>query len=211
MPKEILEQFGYFTEWGGQSWERLCRAGIETLGDLRGREVLEIGARYGKMSVCFALLGANVVGIDISPEVLEKARSEAEKWGVQDRVDFFVYDGKLDQCEPLAGRQFDVIFTKSVLIVMGPALPAFLRAMESLLKPTGRCIFVENRHGGPLFSLLRRVHPDARKWVRRMYYFRPSDLIEIQEVLDIIDVKSSLFPPAYLILAGKKGSPDKSG
>src|SRR5437870_2442254 len=58
MKEEVLANLGYFMEWGGRSWENLCRHALQNLGDLRGKTVLEIGPRFGKMSACFALLGA---------------------------------------------------------------------------------------------------------------------------------------------------------
>ena len=57
----------YFAEWGGRVSVSLLQTAIEALSrddDLRGADLLEVGTRHGKMAVLFALLGANVTGID---------------------------------------------------------------------------------------------------------------------------------------------------
>src|SRR6266542_1001308 len=84
--EDVLANLSYFTEWGWRSWENLCRYAIQNLGDLHGKTVLEIGPRFGKMSACFALLGARVVGIETNAAALKQAEEEVKRWGVQANV-----------------------------------------------------------------------------------------------------------------------------
>ena len=50
----------------------------ERLGDLRGRRVLDVGCRTGRLSVALAeRAGARVWGIDASPEMLQRAKAKA--------------------------------------------------------------------------------------------------------------------------------------
>ncbi len=202
--EKALANLSYFTEWGGHSWETLCRYALRNLGDLNGKTVLEIGPRFGKMSACFALLGAQVVGIETNSAVLKHAEEEAKQWGVHSSVSFFHYDGDLEHCEALNGSDFDIIFTKSVLVLMGSTFFDFLQKMDRKLKPKGRCIFLENQHGGPIFSLLRRLRPTSRRHCKGVDYLRPSHLRLIDQVFDVTEVRKSLVPPVYLIMARKK-------
>jgi protein-L-isoaspartate O-methyltransferase len=109
---DVLANLGYFTEWGGHRWEYLCRYAIQSVGDLRGKTVLEIGPRYGKMSACFALLGARVVGIETSASVLQEAEKEIKRWGVDANVSFIHYDGNIAHCNILMDSEFDFISPK---------------------------------------------------------------------------------------------------
>jgi len=61
---------------------------VARLGPLAGRRVLEVGAGGGSLAVWLALQGAEVVGIDVSPGILEVARRRAEVNGVTDRTTF---------------------------------------------------------------------------------------------------------------------------
>jgi len=203
--EDVLANLGYFTEWGGGgSWENLLRYAIQNLGDLHGKTVLEVGPRFGKMSSCFALLGAHVVGIDTNAAYLKQAEEEGKRWDIQSSVSFFYYDGNLDHCNTLNQLEFDLIFTKSVLVLLGNPLSEFLQKLDKYLKPSGRCVFLENRHGGLVFSLLRRARPKSRRYFKRANYLRLSHLRLIDQVFPITHLKKSLIPPIYLIMTRKK-------
>lgn len=200
----VLSNIGYFTEWGGYSWRKLCRHALLALGDLHGKTVLEIGPRFGKMSCCFALLGAKVIGVETNAAALMQAEKEIRKWGVEAKVTLLYYDGDLDHCVALKQLEFDLVFTKSVLVCVGDSLSDYLQKINRRLKYNGRCIFIENRHGGPFFSSLRKVLPRSRNNYQRVTYFRPMHLAMINELFSIVEIKKSMFPPIYLILAKKK-------
>jgi SAM-dependent methyltransferase len=196
----------YFMEWGGGRWEHLFRSALQEIGDLHGKRVLEIGPRFGKLSCYFALLGANVTGVETNATALKVAENEARRWGVQASVSFVHYDGDLENCQQLVGEQFDIIFSKSVLVLLGDALVSYLWKLERIVKPAGQCIFLENRHGGPLFWMIRRILPRTRQHYRRITYLTPTHIRTIGRVFDLRDVRKSLFPPVYLIRAQKKQS-----
>ncbi len=157
--ENVLTNLSYFVEWGGHSWEKLCRYAIQNLGDLQGKTVLEVGPRFGKMSACFALLGAEVVGVETDETALKRAEEEVKRWGVHTHVSFLHYDGDLGHCAELSQSRFDFIFTKSVLVLLGSDLFDCLQKLDPMLKPNGKCIFLENRHGGAIFSFLIRFAP----------------------------------------------------
>ena len=55
---------------------------------LRGWRVLDVGCNAGFYSFELAKRGANVVGIDVSPQYLAQARWAAREFGLADRVEF---------------------------------------------------------------------------------------------------------------------------
>ena len=152
---EVLANLSYFSEWGGLGWERLCLYALQNMGDLDGKTILEIGPNSGRMSACFALLGAQIVGVETNASALKQAQEEIKQWGVQARVSFHHYDGDLDHCEVVNESKFDFIFTKSVLVALETHLLDFFEKLDRTLKPDGNCVLIENRHGGSLFSFLR--------------------------------------------------------
>jgi SAM-dependent methyltransferase len=66
---------------------------MEKAGDLRGKRVCDIGCGSGRFVVEFAKRGAaQVVGVDVAPEMLKLAKELAEKEGVADRCTFVLAD-----------------------------------------------------------------------------------------------------------------------
>lgn len=70
-------------------WEALTR------GDLAGRAVLDLGCGPGSLAIGAALLGATpVIGVDQDARVLEVARENAERCGVEVRWEVHLLSGK---------------------------------------------------------------------------------------------------------------------
>lgn len=151
----------YFIEWRAGLWRRPLLWALGDLERLRGARVLDYGCRYGKTSCLFALLGAEVTGVDVDAAALERARREAEKWNVSDRVEFLDYSGDAAELHP---RRFNLIFTKSVLYWVQDLAP-LLDKFRDLLADDGRVAFVENWRGSDLMMAVRRrlFH---RRWMR---------------------------------------------
>jgi len=153
-PKGQTLSLEYFVGWGGPSAVQLTKSAIEILGnDLTGRKVLDVGFGQGQMSCLFALLGAQVVGVDIHGVNLLTAQAEAKRWGVSERTAFTVYSG-----DPRTIQQadFDIVFTKSMLLLISD-LEVFLRALATRLRHRGQVAFVENGFHNPLSILTRRL------------------------------------------------------
>lgn len=195
----MLQELEYFVEWGGKGWIGLIRSAFEDfLGtDLQGQRVLEIGSCYGKMSCLFALLGAEVVGIDISKEATIRAEIEARNWGVSDSTHFIHYDGNL---ESLSIGKFSIVFTKSVLVIM-PDLDETMRSINDKLLPNGRFVFLENGRGSEWMHMLRRFR---HRWAyESANYFTNHDIETISRYLSVKTLKKRTFPPIYLIAGCK--------
>jgi len=130
-----------------------------------GVRALEVGCGTGVFTELFAQAGATIVAVDISPELLEKAKVR----GISaDRVQFLC---KRFEEYDLQG-QFDAVIGSSVLhhLEIRPAFAAIYR----LLKPGGIMAFAEpNRLNPQVFAertFLRRwltyVSPDETAFVR---------------------------------------------
>ena len=201
--EDLLQNISKFTDWGGQSWAHLTRYALSKVGSLESKQVLEIGSRFGKMSGLFALLGAQVTALETDASAIPLAQKLADDWGVSSRISYLHYDGDLSHCAALKGRQFDIIFSKSVLVLLCDGLPRFLQGLNELLASDGRYIFLENAYGGKIFHLIRCLR--YRRWhLPGIEYFTRFHLQSISQILAIEEVKRSYFPPIYLIVGRKR-------
>ncbi|MBE2896799.1 bifunctional 2-polyprenyl-6-hydroxyphenol methylase/3-demethylubiquinol 3-O-methyltransferase UbiG [Pasteurellaceae bacterium HPA106] len=108
----------------------------EFAAGLAGKRVLDVGCGGGILSESMARMGAQVVGIDMSPQPLAVAREHARDQSLS-------IDYRQQTIESLAaeqGGQFDVITCMEMLEhVPDPA--AVVRACQQLLKPNGVVFF----------------------------------------------------------------------
>lgn len=87
-PKPSLEQY---PTPAGLAIKILRAAYVK--GDIQGKTVFDLGCGSGVFSIGAALLGADyVVGVDVDREALEVAKLNAEKTGVEKRVDWILAD-----------------------------------------------------------------------------------------------------------------------
>lgn len=84
---------------------------FEHAGDLTGKRVLDIGCGSGRYCVEFAKRGADqVVGVDLSDNMLDLARREADRCHVADRCRFIVGDF----ADQTFDRPFDIVIAMGV-------------------------------------------------------------------------------------------------
>ena len=78
--------------------------GIDMLGDIRGKRVLDIGCGAGATSMSMAAAGAQVVGVDISEDLLAKARER----DVDNQCEFLLSDAATTYFD----TPFDLIYSR---------------------------------------------------------------------------------------------------
>jgi len=130
---------------------------FRSLGDLRGKRLLEIGCGDGKATVRFAMAGASVVAIDISGGMVEVTQKTAREHNVSDRVDARQMGG-----EDLEFPQesFDLVYGHSILHhlnleVAGPRI-------AGVLKRGGSASFLEPLEYNPVLNMFRKLTPHRR-------------------------------------------------
>jgi SAM-dependent methyltransferase len=115
------------------AWQRLL-AELLPGGTLR---VADLGCGTGSLSLLLAAQGHDVVGIDSSSAMVERARAKARE---RDLAVSFVVD---DASAPdLAAGAFDVVLARHVVWAL-PDAQAALRRWTDLLGPGGRMVLVE--------------------------------------------------------------------
>jgi SAM-dependent methyltransferase len=84
IPQEAEEAYDKIADWystrkkGSYEFKIQLPAILDLLGDLRGKSLIDVGCGPGVYSIEFAGRGADVLGVDISRKMLEKAKSNAE-------------------------------------------------------------------------------------------------------------------------------------
>jgi 2-polyprenyl-3-methyl-5-hydroxy-6-metoxy-1,4-benzoquinol methylase len=161
------------------SFSKEFRYGL--LGNLAGLRILDVGCGDGENAITLAVLGASVVGIDVSPGAIDVCRRRAQINGVSDRTRFV--------CAPLeeAGlsSDFDVLWGEAILHHVIPDLDSVLHRMRACLRPGGHFLFSEPVNLSPGLRALRL----------RMR-FVPTDATPDERPLERIEIEKlrSVFP-----------------
>ena len=123
---ELIWGEGYMAPGGEGSVAKIAE-GLE----MRNKRVLDIGCGLGGPSMFLARnCGANVVGIDIEPPVLELAKQRAEKYGLEDKVEFrLVEPGPLD----FPDESFDFVVSSGAFTQMSNKLEMFGEVLRVLV------------------------------------------------------------------------------
>jgi len=135
--------FGYFdtdTPSHSQSLLNMNRVLAARAGITAADSVLDAGCGYGGSSIWLArTIGCRVLGLNIVPFQIAKAKRYARRAGVGDKVDFALQDYAHTT---LPEASFDVVWGLES-IVHAPDKAAVVREAYRLLKPGGRLIIAE--------------------------------------------------------------------
>ncbi|MBK1878231.1 class I SAM-dependent methyltransferase [Pelagicoccus mobilis] len=102
---------------------------LEQVGDLKGKNVLEIGCGLGETSVYMALQGANVYASDLSPGMLKHAEKLAEEYNVK----IHTLCGDAGQLAQLTDTRFDFVYAANIL--HHADIIAVIEQVKQLMKP----------------------------------------------------------------------------
>lgn len=99
--------------------------------------VLDLGCGTGSLSVLMAGLGHKVIGIDVSPAMIAKAKAKATAFRYS--IEFHIMDAAAPQFPP---KSFDAIVCRHLLWTF-PEPATVLPRWVGLLKPSGRLVGIE--------------------------------------------------------------------
>ena len=136
-------------------------------GDVRGRPVLCLAAGGGRHGVLYALAGAQVTVVDISPEMLRIDRDMAAARG----VDVHTVQASMDNMPMFAAGQFDFV-VQPVSTCYAPDLGKVYAEVARVLTEGGVYI---SQHKTPT-SLQAGVRPSSRGYELVERYYRQGPL-----------------------------------
>ncbi|MDX1686012.1 MAG: class I SAM-dependent methyltransferase [Saprospiraceae bacterium] len=112
---------------------------LSLLGDITGKKILHLQCHFGQDSISLARLGAQVTGVDLSGNAIEKARALSKAAGTSCRFiesDIYELPAKLDE-------QFDIVFTSYGTIGWLPDINKWAGVVERFTKKNGWIIMAE--------------------------------------------------------------------
>ncbi len=110
-----------------------------TMGDVRGKTILEVGCGDGTNSILMALRGARVVGIDISKKAIEAAKRKAERQGVSHLTEFVVSPFEVYETE----KKFDWVVGMAILHHFLPVLEQVISQFRKFGSEKTKYLFSE--------------------------------------------------------------------
>jgi ubiquinone/menaquinone biosynthesis C-methylase UbiE len=116
--------------------ENLREEDVHLLGDVRDRDVLEVGCGAAMCSRWLAARGARAVAFDLSAGMLRHARAGATRTGI--RVPLVQADA---QYLPFRSASFDTAFTAFGAVAFVADSARVMREVARVLRPGGRWVF----------------------------------------------------------------------
>jgi len=131
---------------------------LERLGDLQGRQILELGCGPGIYTVVLARRGAQVTAIDVSAESVSLTTARAQANGVAERVKALQMGAESLQLDE---GQFDLVVGFGILHHVD--LQAIGPVIRRVLAPVGWALFREPLGENPLLEFVRNHMPYPHK------------------------------------------------
>lgn len=134
------------------AWDSLL---IRHLGGAAGRQALDLGCSTGEITLRLHALGFRATGLDLTPEMLARARDKA----AGDSIAFHLADAEA-LMEPDASQ--DVIVARYLLWTL-PDPKAALRDWHRVLRPGGIVLLIDGDHATP--PPLAGLSPWLDRWL----------------------------------------------
>lgn len=168
-------------------------------GDIRPGSVLEVGCGTGTNALWLAGRGFEVLGIDLAPLAIDRARRKRDATGVdcEFRVADFLNDG-------LPGRRFDLVFDRGCFHSFDHAdeRDLFAERVSAALEPDGRWVSLIGSTEGP-----ERDSGPPRRSVRDI-------AAAVEPHLELVSLRATHFdaelptvPTAWLLVARRRRVP----
>jgi len=138
--------------------DRKIAAALEMARPRPGARILEIGCNLGQMTFPLAEMGFEMVGFDLSPSVIDKARLRAQRYGLK-KISFEAKDG--ESYPDHADETFDAVFSFSTFRYFADPLQGLREARRVLKRGGGAIVDFPNRLC-PWFRILKpalRIKP----------------------------------------------------
>lgn len=167
---------------------------LRHIGDVAGRDILEIGCGDGDLAVRLAELGGRVSAIDASEQMIAAARQRASAHHAN--VNFRL---GIAQQIPFEDGSFDIVVAVTILCFVRDATPVF-REIARVLKPGGRLVIGELGRWST-WAAERRI----RAWLgselwKRGFFRTPADLRALARSVGLVPVavEGAVYYPRWL-------------
>ena len=166
------------------------------LGDVRGKTIVDLGCGSGENTALLVRRGAKVVGMDISPPMIQVAKQRLVANGGPEQTGFFAASA---HAIPLSDGSVDVVFGIAILHHLDLSLVS--REVLRILRKGGCAIFQEPVRNSRLLKFARRCIPYKSPDVSP--FERPLTYIELKNFADgLAEYYSKDFFLPYVSIAG---------
>lgn len=128
------------------------------LGVISGNTVLDLGCGTGENLIPLIRRGASVIGMDLSPDLLDIARRRLSEQGFVGNAVTLEVGSAYETGLP--SQSVDVVF--SMVLLHHLDLEAVSREIYRVLKPGGRCILREPIRFSRTMNFLRKLFPSPK-------------------------------------------------
>jgi SAM-dependent methyltransferase len=125
------------------------------LGEVRGKRLIHLQCHFGRDTLALARRGAEVTGLDFSPEAIRTARALAAELEI--KAEFV--EGNVEEARSLVSGTFDIVYVTWGAITWLADLGSWGRLVSSLLRPNG---FLYLAEGHPFLYMLDERDPGLR-------------------------------------------------
>jgi ubiquinone/menaquinone biosynthesis C-methylase UbiE len=182
----MVPEYRYFVR-------KILRRGV------RGGRVLDFGTGTGRLAIELAKArncNFEIIGLDISPDMLRKADENAQKAGIEKKVDFILATAER---LPFPDQSFDLIISYASLHHWLHPVAVFNEA-QRIIKPSGVIIIRDNRrvYGNPVWEAL--IWACTRFMNQRQRKLWPKSILAsytIQEIRKIVKGSNLSFNRVY--------------
>jgi ubiquinone/menaquinone biosynthesis C-methylase UbiE len=136
---------------------------LKLLGDVAGKDILEVGCGGGQNAIVLEKWGARSSGMDISEKQIEHARKLAKKEGVQ--VHFYI--GSMENLDVFRNGSFDIVLS-SFAVGYVDDLAKTVREMFRVLRKNGLFVFCDVHPIADRGRIIR--HGRGRTWKLSNYF-----------------------------------------
>ncbi|RMF81419.1 MAG: class I SAM-dependent methyltransferase [Chloroflexi bacterium] len=162
----------------------------EEVGDVRGKSMLHLQCHFGRDTLSWVRLGAEVTGVDFSGEAIAMARKFSAELGIP--ATFIESD--LYAVPDVIDKQFDIVFTSYGVLYWLPDMTRWAQVVAHCLKPGGTFYIIEYHPITDIFD----DDPDVKALDIRFPYFQDDDEPHTFEATDsYADRDAKIEPQRY--------------
>lgn len=125
--------------------------------NIKNKKILDLGCGIGDTAVYFALQGAEVYGVDVSPNMIKTATDLARQYNIVNKCSFSV--GVAEKLN-FDDNSFDFVFGNGVL--HHTDLEPTIKEVYRVLKKNGKAAFIEPLAYNPIINIYRKLATKVR-------------------------------------------------
>ena len=148
---------------------------VQLLGDVKGKKVLDVGCGIGSLSFYLAQEGADVIGIDLSSNLIEYCKEQSKVLGMA--IEFKIMNAQIPDFEE---ESFDIILGSRIIHHL-PDIGLFFNTCKRLLKTKGFIAFIEPLKRNPIVELNRKYFAPKERTIHEHPLFI-SDIVNTGKI-----------------------------